>query len=944
MHSYDTGMGPAAKRNNWEQLQKACSKVGILLTRQMVEDVMRSKAEAGAMALSIVHHHVMKSGTSPMAVAPSATPQQNPSRVKQTPAGRTKSKLDSIQLQGNSQPQGEEDPKELGAEHQNTNNANNNLHNTQKSGSNTQSGIGGGGIIMNNSKVANQFLLGINATGIENPNDQKIYSLSGVTGSESATSFDEHMGKVAVLKVLCSMFGISDQQVSFGRSCFATLVCREKLIGKFDSISQEDLELLPRILESKEKEFSAILQHSPPSDIQLLFEVLLPCVINFAADTKVLHVATAIIAYFGFLLQAFPSSNSKDTSSRILQIKEFTLLLSRVSTNPEKIQFIARILNAVVGPDTPDAEKVRVVLHVKAAVYGGSNAGPTNRTSINMNGISGASGNSAFSTGYNDIGNPFIGLLCAVQLEASMRRNWRLQHIVSLSSKTLAAKKKETRDREMLSHQQIQSSQHVTLLLSECLTVINTHRKSAELGQLFASPASVMEVCAALHLLAYLAVEPNPKWNSDDLEKGIHFSTGAVGVLPDGVAGDIIGQDRGFLRAVMYQNCPPCLQKAYIAFLSSVLKNIGDTHCLAPLARNAAGCLLKSVKDDVLRASIILFSPCLENHLPLCTPYTQGLSQLKDSVRSMLLEIPEIDDSSWSTSKSIDLLTTASRLVIQWDLPFVTKQVLPRVVDTWFPFGIAMGVVRMMQTSKNDLIPREYLQILLAVSVSISISPTLYAPAKNRPTLVVAPTARPATSDASSPSLFPGSTTAPIELMRPPTSAAAVKPSFINKSKDPWIHIFLSLSDAIFASLTQEETSQFGVNIIESFLRTRGHELSENLKGLMASIVYLHIAGHRRPRERLMRLVTRWASFLPEKVGEGSHGSGGINSGWNTSSENGFDCGGSGGNKATGGLAHTLNGKEENVLVDVTEENQIFTQRFPALSSGNGGVVQQTQG
>ncbi|KAJ3019845.1 UNVERIFIED_CONTAM: spermatogenesis-associated protein 4 [Siphonaria sp. JEL0065] len=936
MHSYDTGMGPAAKRNNWEQLQKACGKVGIILTRQLVDDVMRSKAEAGALALSIVHHHVMKSGTSPLAMVPTnSTPQLNPSRVKQTPVGKTKSKLDPIQQQ--QQQQQEEDVKEA-------------VDQTQK-----PTGNGGGGIITNNTKAANQFLMGINATSIENPHDTKIYSLSTAVGGNEPTSFDEHLGKVAVLKVLCSMFGISDQQVSFGRSCFATLVCREKLIGKFDCISQEDLELLPRILESKEKEFAGILQHSPPSDIQLFFEVLLPCVINFAADTKVLHVATAIITYFGYLLQSLSMKDSP--SSRILQLKEVTYLLSRVSTNPEKIQFIARILNSLVSHGTPDGEKVKVFLHVKAAVYGGSVGRSSGMSGTNGglgSGIgggsgggggggsqSGFSGNAAFTSGYSDCGNPFIGLLCAVQLEATTRRSIRMAAAAAGSKST---KKDSSQEAEY--NRQMQSSQHVTLLLSECLTVINTHRKSAELGQLFSAPSSVMEVCAALHLLAYLAVEPNPNTmnldESEDLEKGaVRFSTGAVGVLPDGVAGDIIGQDRGFLRAVMYQHCPPCLQKAYIAFLAGVLKSIGDNHCLAPLARNAAGCLLKSVKDDVLRASIILFSPSLENHLPLCTPYTQGLSQLKDSVRSMLLEIPEIDDSSWSTSKSIDLLTTASSqwvkgqdqgLVIQWDLPFVSKQVLPRVVDTWFPFGIAMGVVRMMQTSKYDMMPREFLQILLAVSVSISISPTKYAPAKTRPSLVVAPAARPSTTDAS----------VSIESMRPPTSGAALKPTtggIVNKSKDPWVHVFISLADAIFASLTQEDTSQFGVNIIESFLRTRGSEISDCLKGLMASIVYLHVAGHRRPRERLMRLVTRWAS-LPEKGAVGWTVTG-------DSLQSVLD------GKHKGGSCVVTTQQEENMLVDVPEENRVavqatmrgilhnFTVRFPALSSGNGGVVQQ---
>jgi hypothetical protein len=57
--------------------------------------------------------------------------------------------------------------------------------------------------------------------------------------------------KVAVLKVLSSIFGITDQQVSFGRSCFAIMPCREKLILKIDGLSVDDVEKLSVILWNK---------------------------------------------------------------------------------------------------------------------------------------------------------------------------------------------------------------------------------------------------------------------------------------------------------------------------------------------------------------------------------------------------------------------------------------------------------------------------------------------------------------------------------------------------------------------------------------------------------------------------------------------------------------------------------------------------------------------
>ena len=95
--------------------------------------------------------------------------------------------------------------------------------------------------------------------------------------------------QIAILKILCSCFGITDQQISFSRSNFSSQMCREKLAWKFGSLPAEELQKIPTILAAKEREFSAIIQHSPPSDILMSFETLLPFVGNFPSDTKVFH-------------------------------------------------------------------------------------------------------------------------------------------------------------------------------------------------------------------------------------------------------------------------------------------------------------------------------------------------------------------------------------------------------------------------------------------------------------------------------------------------------------------------------------------------------------------------------------------------------------------------------------------------------------------------------
>ncbi|KAJ3062770.1 spermatogenesis-associated protein 4 [Podochytrium sp. JEL0797] len=338
----------------------------------------------------------------------------------------------------------------------------------------------GNEIVMNHSNAAN--LLGISAVlvvgagGLGQEGVSRL-STSVATGYESAAAeFD--LGKVVVLKVLCALFGITDQHVSFSRSSLAIMLCRGKLIGKFDSINSIDLDAIPKVLEKKE----------------------------------------IFITYFATLLQ----STLKEACPRILQIKEMSLLLARISSTPEKIPFIARILNAFVGPETSDAEKVRVFLHVKSIVFGSA----ASRAGV-------ASG-------------------AAAVVQGGSLGSWESVLQRSSQSKVIS--------QDGGGHPS-HASQRVTLLLS----------------------------------------------------------------------------DNGSLRGI---------------------------------------------------ASVTLTAK----------RWIQGQHH---------------------------------GLVIYWDLVFLGKQVFPRVVDTWFAFGVGMGVIRNMQTTKYVMIPKELMQILLAVSVSISIAPDLYAPSKS---------------------------------------------------------------------------------------------------------------------------------------------------------------------------------------------------------------------
>ncbi|KAI8823300.1 hypothetical protein BJ741DRAFT_634371 [Chytriomyces cf. hyalinus JEL632] len=815
MHSYDTGMGPAAKRNNWEQLQKGCMKVGILLGKELCDDVARSKAEAGALALGIIHHHVMKSRANPLVMIQSNASPQTPSKIpKQQYSGSRIKKSDSCFS--------EYDPSDP-------------LQFQQNSGRQ----IGAGGIVMN-TKAASQYLFGNDGDEMGRDGHGPHSLSTSAPNLFSGPSLEENLGKVAVLRVLCALFGISDQSLTFGRSCFPALICKERLITKFDGIIAEDMEKLPSVLANKEREFMLVLQHSPPTDIQQLLEILLPCVINFASDTKVLHVGCTLLVYFGNLIQ---NLSSRDAFNRLVNAKEFSPLLTNVVFNPEKTKFVARILNAFISPDTPDSEIVRIFLFIKTTIQSAARCAVAVMAGNAANLGHGAFGSANFLSGAStgDDGNHFISLLCAFHLESNAARN-----------------KFGRRDLSEDGHGV--SSQHITLILSESLTVLNTHRHAAEQGVLFSSSAAVMEVCAALHLLACLASQPKI---GNDFKSQTPYETcteeslnhpfcvrlsGSVGALPDGVAGDILGYERGFLRAAMYPHCPPCLQKSFAAFLGSCLGAIDRRHPLAVFAQNAAGCLLKVPNEDVLRSVLILIAGSLETHTAICTPFVQALKSLSDPLRTSLLSIPESAESSWGTMSTDMLLVGVKTLVdgrdqglyIHWDLPFITsRQKFPRIVDVFYPFGIGMGVARAIQITKYDVLPREYLQILLAATLAECLNhgatPTTTPETPHSRTALATPPAQPN-----------------------PTQTAAT---------DPWVHLFNLTADHILTSLAVEEHSELAANVLEAFMRHRGAAaagIAQSLKrGLMGPIVYLHVVGNRRPRDRLMKMVFRWATSCP---------------------------------------------------------------------------------
>ncbi|KAJ3191716.1 hypothetical protein HK101_007488, partial [Irineochytrium annulatum] len=649
-------------------------------------------------------------------------------------------------------------------------------------------------------------------------------------------------------------------------------------------------------LMAKEREFLAILQHSPPSDLTMLLDTLLPCVTSFSSTSRVFIVGVQCMVFFGKLLHRL---QPKDSFSRLLSAKEHVTLLSQVSAaHSQRIPFIARILDAFIGPGASDSERIRTLLTIKSFV----NAAAAGQDTVNAQGgpnassASGAGG--ASSNGQSgESPNAFVFLLCALETVRSKPVGPRTNREDGLPPAIPQPGNNNNNNNSNT------NSQHITLILSECLTVINTHRRSASTGQIFGSAGAIMEMCAAIHLLSLLAESAAQSRHAQqstsddehspvtDVDEGRTPSphrkppSTAVGMIPDNVAGDVIdAEGKGLLRAVMHYDCPACLQKAYVRFLAGVLAVVRDGHPLVKAAREAAGGVLKWITDDVLRSA-----PSLRYHPPLGAPFVRGLLAIDEPTRLQLLSLPPSTPTGSNpplTASSLDLLRATAELHttrfgdhvdLTWDLPFVERSTdAGRVVDGWWAFGVGMGLARVVKGPEKAGLTKEGLQILLAVLMAIvcpgKLQQTmgsnrgmngtggahLEAPVKLE---MLSMSEIPTIEELTSAAVPIATTTASrLPVLRKQTAEAGN-----DDPMAPWSHMYEFLIADLFVLVPNDETSELACCALEAFTRALPPESSllNHLPLVVASMARLAIKGdqavEKTPRERFVQWVVRWA-------------------------------------------------------------------------------------
>ncbi|KAJ3114411.1 spermatogenesis-associated protein 4 [Phlyctochytrium bullatum] len=943
MHAYDTGSGPAAKKNNWELLERCFVKLGIPVPKDYAVDVATMRNEAGALVLTIIHNHVNRKGNVPKpktsfkadaadtaewlirtppsrlqpkpavhGVSLSIQPPdftKDPTAPPTEPPAAPAAKQPAGSTADTAAPAPQPEPNPPATETTRTRHRSSSVRRVNPAAAKDAAGgaertwvvnasVNGSGLFASKDKG--------DAIVLANPK-AAAQLLGGTSTGEQPKDFEEHMGKVALIKVICNLFGFTDQHMSFNRSTFAVPACREKLAWRMDGLTHEDLDRLPSLLAKKDRELTAILQHSPPSDFQALFEVLLPCVANFAAKSRIFCATVTILVHIGRLMSRV---FAKDAFHRFAASKDYPTLLSQIAASAsgvglDRVFDIARIVLAFTGT-TPgaarttgatvcgpagDSERVRFLLGVKSAV----NASGAMMQPVAAGIVVTAGGGASGGAGSGDPGNPFIFLLCAME---DIAFHEAVEAAATSPDIGLAGP-------ESIPQSLWLQSQYATLILSECLTTINTHRRLALSNQLLNNFPAMLEVAAALHLLSLLSyhelirhvplssTQPPPASPVSDGDHAYgaeepHNPPDArptppptIGMISEGVARDIMDvQGKGYLRAVLGKQCPEFLRKAYMRFLAMALRVIAAIgardHPLASAAREAAAAVLKKCTDDVLRTALILFAPSLDAHPPLCTSFVRGLSALEEPHRLDILEIPAPSEATWSTGSCVDILAKAVYLRdslsampaqggrsqngvwVSWDLEFLRPQRQPRVVCVWSEFGVAMGVAKLV--SQLGQFNSPLIQTLLAVAVTLSTDP-----AKLKHTLPTSPDSH----------LLP----------RPPTLGPH-SPA----TPEDWSALFVSLSDPLYASIVNDETSEPACNILEALTRalpagmqthTSGHPISRTLPGLAAALAFLHhrsmgmpagSGSARRPKERLLKWLQRWAVKAGDPIaGVGGH-------------------------------------------------------------------------
>ncbi|KAI8908529.1 hypothetical protein EDD86DRAFT_191447 [Gorgonomyces haynaldii] len=443
--------------------------------------------------------------------------------------------------------------------------------------------------------------------------------------------------KPSCIKTISTIFGLSDMHLNVIKNLFPSHA-RDLIINKIETHNFDAKTILLKLKE-KEGEILNILQQNGSSEVAVVLDALVPCLLSYGLATNVFQGVSAMLYYFGdichYVLQ--PGEGYKRLSSS----RDFASLLQQISLpTMDKIPFISRLLHSFIGPKATDQDRLKIFLDLKNL--------------INQN----------HATQSNKFGSQCIFFLASFNA---------------------------IEDYPMHSNQ----SRLTLFNLSECLTIINSYHSSAERRQLLQNscyrPQSpfqdtetviltsldlpALELSASLHVItAIIRGKVNSQHN----------------VMSDVIQTCLVV----LLKVVNLENCPPHFQKAYLNLLTSLLESWKNTdrvqepligQCTLVLAN-----LLQIATGDVLKTALLLSAPLLQYHPQLACSYLQGIMNLSEKAKTLFLT-PSILNQRQLVNWELPFLLGSERTVVrdsQWGFSvimgicrFVVEKTQPKQLD-----------------------------------------------------------------------------------------------------------------------------------------------------------------------------------------------------------------------------------------------------------------------
>ncbi|KAI8802225.1 hypothetical protein BJ742DRAFT_858559 [Cladochytrium replicatum] len=474
-----------------------------------------------------------------------------------------------------------------------------------------------------------------------------------------------------------------------------------------DALSIVNLDTLPGKLHILHEHIcDLLLPASDPTAAQLLLDLHLPLFSSYPPISSTFRGACIVLCFVGAVFRSIYKaralaklSSATDFINVVDQIKETGML---------KVSYFAAVLLAFVGEDVTDADLLQLLLLIKqrCMIEKPTPETTSSEREIVENIIGGATTPlpAIFPTQLSTRQIPSLQVprepalmmfLCAfiTQLHDTVG----IKETASLCETHSRHGSKESQRFQGFFSKRTQS---MLLFVSEIMNSVHGFMRRRSSQPAWSDRSASVELSAALLALGALI-------EAGSMSVGSELVTDAIGFNDASQASSASVQ---LLRLIHQTECPSHVQKSYVSIITTVLRCGTGSERESDAYVSVAVGLLQRLEGDALRTAILVLAPLTSRYPSLCAPLCRALVELDEVLRSCMLRQTAggINNQSVHTESLVD--------VINWELPVFQRTVLT-ATQSWWAFGIAMGVVSVMESGDTVSKPRvllPHLEILRA--------------------------------------------------------------------------------------------------------------------------------------------------------------------------------------------------------------------------------------